>query len=123
MQNFKEKLMPYFDDVTKCEEYLDYIMSRRTENGCEEYTENHHILPKCLFPEYVKSKWNMIRLKAYDHYHAHYLLAYTKHHDLLWALNNMNRLKSINMRKKYQILTEDQLHQMSLMYAEFREDF
>lgn len=49
----------------------------------EGYTENHHILPKHMFPEYKNFKlypWNLIKLSARQHIIAHYILmkAYPK---------------------------------------------
>lgn len=38
------------------------------------YTENHHILPKSVFPEYKDCSWNIIKLTAYNHLMAHYYL-------------------------------------------------
>jgi len=43
----------------------------------EGYTENHHIVPVCLFPEYKNFKsypWNKITLSARQHLIAHYML-------------------------------------------------
>lgn len=56
--------------------YLTFI------DQCEEqpknlYGEKHHILPRAMFPSYSNPRenpWNIKRLKAEDHYVAHYLL-------------------------------------------------
>lgn len=37
--------------------------------------ENHHILPKSMWPEFIDSKWNLVRLSYQDHYNAHEMLA------------------------------------------------
>ena len=62
--------------LTALKDYLDFI------DGCTvplkgEYGEVHHILPKSMFPGYrlpSKHPWNVKRLKASDHFVAHYLL-------------------------------------------------
>lgn len=36
---------------------------------------NHHILPKALFPQFAKKKWNIVRLTLPEHFNAHVLLA------------------------------------------------
>lgn len=36
--------------------------------------EKHHILPKSIYPQFIKSKWNIVNLRLQDHYIAHYLL-------------------------------------------------
>lgn len=41
----------------------------------DQYTENHHILPRSLYPEYKKEKWNIITLTARQHFIAHWMLA------------------------------------------------
>lgn len=56
------------------QKYLNFIQSC-TKNEVEGYTENHHILPKSLFPEYAKDEWNLVRLTARQHFIAHVLLA------------------------------------------------
>lgn len=122
MIDFKEKLLPIFNGNTKnVEAYLDYITSKAVKK-VEVYTEQHHILPKALFPEYEKCSWNRVKLLAYDHYVAHYLLAFQKNSKMLHAINNMNRLKQINVRKNLEIITEQELNSMSEMYEEFRKD-
>jgi hypothetical protein len=40
----------------------------------EEYCENHHILPRSLFPEFVNEEWNIVRILYKDHILAHKLL-------------------------------------------------
>ena len=36
--------------------------------------EKHHILPKSLWPEFSKAKWNLVNLSYRNHYKAHELL-------------------------------------------------
>lgn len=41
------------------------------------YTEKHHILPKCIFSEYINQRefpWNIKKLSPEDHFIAHYIL-------------------------------------------------
>jgi len=54
-------------------EYVDWCLDRNYEG--DEYSENHHILPVCEFPEYSKCEWNIITLKYSDHKTAHIILA------------------------------------------------
>lgn len=58
-------------------EYLEFLRnSSPPENGF--YSERHHALPKSLFPEYKRiikeNSWNIVNLRARDHFKAHYLL-------------------------------------------------
>lgn len=46
---------------------------RRT-NPNYQYFESHHALPKALFPQYKKEKWNLILLTAAEHLRCHKLL-------------------------------------------------
>lgn len=123
MIDIKEKLLSMFGgDETKTEEYINYISTQRKIKQQQTYTERHHILPESLFPEYSKCKWNIANLLAYDHFVAHYILAQSRNAKMIYALNNMNRLKKLNIKKNFQILTESQLDEMSKMYQEFREE-
>jgi hypothetical protein len=48
------------------------LMERAKDRVLEVYSENHHIIPKCLGGSDDKS--NMARLTAEEHYVAHQLL-------------------------------------------------
>lgn len=41
----------------------------------DEEGENHHILPRSMFPEYDKCSWNIVRLSYINHYKVHEILA------------------------------------------------
>lgn len=79
------------------EEYIRFCLERKTiyKKGL---TQRHHILPRCLFPEYksFKNSWNIVNLTNEDHYIAHYFLAkFSKHPSLIsawYAMNNKNFL-------------------------------
>jgi hypothetical protein len=53
---------------------LEYFELCSTPYEGNEYSEKHHILPKSMFPDFVKCKWNLVRLTAKQHYMAHYYL-------------------------------------------------
>ena len=38
------------------------------------YYEAHHILPRCLFPEFIKDTENIVLLTAREHFLAHKML-------------------------------------------------
>lgn len=90
---FVEKLCEFGDSS----EYVRFCLDKKTiyKKGL---TQRHHILPRCLFPEYesFKNSWNIVNLTNEDHYIAHYLLAkFSKHPSLLsawYAMNNKNFL-------------------------------
>jgi hypothetical protein len=105
MELLKEKLMTMFDyRENEVDAYIHFITTKTLEPNSAEYSELHHILPKSIFPEYSKCAWNIVKLSAYDHFVAHYLLAFSKNHKMLHALTNMNRLKTINLRKNIDII-------------------
>lgn len=62
------------------------------------YTEAHHILPKSLFPEYRRCKWNIVKLTGRDHLYAHYYLykALVNEPNMTFALWGMCNQKSKN---------------------------
>jgi hypothetical protein len=59
----------------------------------DEYIEKHHIKPRCIRPEFVRSQWNIVRLTAREHFIAHWLLVkiYQNNYKLASAFNNMCR--------------------------------
>ena len=87
------------------------------ENDCPVF-EKHHILPRCIFKEYVESEWNIIKLPPRVHYIAHFLL-YKANIDtkLTFAFNMMNMTsKNQTERLKSNILNHSKL------YESFKED-
>jgi hypothetical protein len=55
--------------------YFD-IIKNRLENplAADTYGEKHHVLPKSIYPQYKKAKWNQVKLTAREHYICHMLL-------------------------------------------------
>jgi len=67
--------------------------------SCTEYTELHHILPKCLGgPDDAA---NTVRLTAREHFVAHWLLhrAYPDHDGLAFAFRQMANMRNRGLRK------------------------
>ena len=87
----------YFKGKGKYEErYVRFIEWCRKVNSIKTYNEvyeNHHILPRSEFPEFVNIKehpWNNIRLSARQHYLAHFILSFI-YPKQLFAFNQMKR--------------------------------
>jgi hypothetical protein len=87
------------------EEYYNIILTALAENRKKLkrnhnnyiYYESHHILPKSLFPEYKKEKWNLVLLNAKEHLRCHKLLtqitidsAYHKMVCAYWKMTQTN---------------------------------
>jgi len=60
---------PFLDN-----KYTRWYMELVSKECNDEYTEKHHILPRSMFPQYAKSKWNIVRLSGRKHFIAHMLL-------------------------------------------------
>lgn len=60
---------PFLDN-----KYTKWYLKLVSKNSNNDYVERHHILPKCLFPEYKRSSWNVVKLSAKQHFIAHILL-------------------------------------------------
>ena len=60
---------PFLDN-----KYTRWYMELVSKECDDEYTEKYHILPRSMFPQYVKSKWNIVRLSGRKHFIAHMLL-------------------------------------------------
>lgn len=69
---------------------VSYYHDNPPKNGI---VEKHHILPRKLFPEHIKSSWNIIKMPAKAHFIAHYLLAkFTDDKSMWFAFNQMRRV-------------------------------
>lgn len=72
--------------------YMNFIESR-PKNRNLKYYEQHHILPRSLYPEFEDEPLNLISLTAKEHYIAHHLLykAFPKSYFMLnafWGMCN-----------------------------------
>lgn len=94
--------------------YISFLRSCKVNENL--YTENHHILPEALYPQYSSSQENMIRLNGRDHFLAHYYLAKgIRNKSCIFAFNQMRRiLKSLE--------DTDDIMKLSLLYEEFRKE-
>lgn len=86
-----EKLFAISENKLYMDRYIKlinhYESNQHTISG---YFECHHILPKCLFPKFKKSNFNLIKLPYRAHFIAHYLLAKaTNNYKLISAFNGM----------------------------------
>ena len=54
--------------------YLTFLINYKSKYNS--YSENHHILPRAIFEEYIKDKRNIIKLLYSDHIKAHEILVY-----------------------------------------------
>ncbi|QPI17991.1 hypothetical protein POP12_199 [Pectobacterium phage POP12] len=78
-------------DEKALSDYLELVSNPDTEG----YTELHHICPKSMFPEYIKSGWNLVALSYDRHRLAHKYLV------LMYQNGNMKRAYSFMMRNSY----------------------
>lgn len=75
----KDRLLTEFlsiDEHLSKEHFLHYhnLIIAHLDKESQGYVERHHILPKSLFPQYRKERWNIVGLPARDHFLAHYHL-------------------------------------------------
>ena len=68
------------DNFEYLDKYINFLLNYKSIKN--EYTENHHILPSCTFPEFKNETWNIINVDYNDHKLSH-----------LWLF------KAINIRK------------------------
>lgn len=88
--------------------YLNFLKKYSNTNKHNEYTENHHICPKALFPEYKNLKifsWNKCVLTARQHFISHYILYKVFGGSMIFALFKMSNQCRISLySKKYEKL-------------------
>ena len=104
--------------------YINFIKSRPVDRKLD-YVEQHHILPKSLYPAFEFNKDNLISLTPKEHYIAHLLLyrAFPKSYFMLrafWCMCNgwyfsetQKRLKPRTTSKIYSVLRETISDEMS----------
>jgi hypothetical protein len=66
-----------FKDNKYMKIYLSLISHAQNRNVFLEYSEKHHVLPKCIYPQYKNlnlNQWNAAKLTAREHFIAHKLL-------------------------------------------------
>ena len=117
MSIINEELLKLF----KCDEtrsqYFDLIKENITRNKIKGKTDQHHILPKSIYPEYKNSKWNKVNLLFEDHFLAHYFLATgTKDGKMIKALHMMMHGNTNNKRRDIGLVIDT----YSAQYAEAR---
>lgn len=89
---------------------------RKRGNG--EYYERHHILPKSLFPLWVKEKRNLVLLTAKEHFFCHQLLyEIYPGKEMTYALFYMS-----NCRKDGMKLSSKQYERIRTEFSKFRSD-
>lgn len=78
LEELKAHIKIFSDKNNLIEEYLNYVLKNSLSKPVKNKTENHHILPKSIFPEFSNLKnnaWNKSILYHECHLHAHYLLS------------------------------------------------
>jgi hypothetical protein len=85
---------------------MKIIRKAKLENrqkGLKVYYENHHILPRSLFPNWIKKEQNLVLLTAREHFFCHQLLVKiypTKEMiNALWLLVNTSVYKKISSKE------------------------
>lgn len=122
--NIREKLLEKFKNWDKIDLYLDLINSNLNNTKILGKTEEHHILPKSIFPEFSdlrKFSWNSVHLSYEDHFMAHYYLSFTGNYRMLSALramaqmhtnkyDNPELIASLYSEKKEECILKQSLH-------------
>ena len=89
---------------------IEKAQKSNRKKSVNDYYENHHILPKCLFPEFssLKSnKWNGVLLTPKEHFICHWLL--TKMFKDTFSKQKMQRaLNGLNQKTNHSKLTAKQ---------------
>lgn len=101
MIDMKEKFEERFSSCNKfySSRYFKLIEYLKNIDCTDKYCENHHILPRSLFPEYVDSEWNLVRIPARWHYLLHFILAKAVGGKMWFAFNNMLRVLTKSQRR------------------------
>jgi len=93
------------------------IIENRKYNPADNYTEEHHIIPRSIGGS--DSKDNLIRLTAREHFICHWLLVKMYRHD---KRIYYKMLTAFNMMCNATNLTQDRYVSCSRIFARYRED-
>lgn len=94
------------------EEYISVV----TKPPKTDHTENHHILPSSLFPEYKDDPNNIVSLDILDHLKAHEILAKTGDSKMIMAFWFMFSYSE----RRYSELPESQKTDLKIKYENAR---
>ncbi len=111
-------------------QYNQLIENSRQKNrqkGNGVYYEAHHWLPKSMYPQYIKCKWNIVLLTAKEHFIAHRLLnkIFQDNVKLEKALLFMCQPEKYGIKislKKFQELKENMSNRMKINNPMFNEE-
>lgn len=90
--------------------YLEIIKHAKNQNRKKNmgtYYENHHILPKSLYPNWKNKKSNKVLLTAREHFLCHYLLC------KIYSYNKNSYYKMLNA---FQRMSENNEYTKGLLY-------
>jgi hypothetical protein len=94
------------DNYEYFDKYINFLIFYELPlDSKSNYTEKHHILPRCVFPEYKNEKWNTVELLYEDHKLVHLWIfkaindrRYQK--PLNWMLNQYKNSEEISKAAK-----------------------
>lgn len=85
------------DDIDYLNKYINCLIEYKLDE--EKYTEKHHILPRCTFPEFEKEIWNIIEVDYETHKLAHLYL--------FKSINDRRYQRPLNWMMSYYKNTEE----------------
>ena len=91
--------------------FVKYAASLDTSG--EDVYHNHHILPRSMFPDLVKEKWNIVRVTPRVHYIMHWMLARAYGGSMGSAFFQMSIHPKYNIR-----ITSSQYQEATRMHSE-----
>jgi hypothetical protein len=92
------------DNDIYLDKYISFLINYKIKENVE-YTEKHHILPRCTFPKYENEKWNIVEIEYEDHKLSHLLLFKAiniRHYQrpLNWMMNYYKNTEEISKAAK-----------------------
>lgn len=106
--NFQELFNKFKINEHYLKKYLKFInYYLNTNKLLSANFDKHHILPKCIFPNYATNFDNIVNLTYREHFIAHWMLTrifYNENEKLLFAFNTMNNTRNYkNNSKIYEV--------------------
>lgn len=119
-KQFLQHFTRYTDHVvnlSSLEYYITFCLENQLNDKKDKkklgFIEEHHILPRALFPEFKKEKWNLVKLSPKNHFMAHYYLAN--------AMNHKKVVLSLTMMKRtFKHIPKEDVAALTALYEEHR---
>lgn len=113
-ENWEQLLIDSAKNEHYANRYIKFINDKiKQKRSRVKGHHTHHILPRSIFPEYKKSKWNLVVLTPREHFLSHWMLSKSHGGSMIHAFYQMAIHPKYNIR-----VTSTQYQKIKILFAE-----